>query len=72
MEALWNDVWACEVCGIYRKMTLQKPHRIAPYCVYCKPYAERYMQESDKTVDLLNNDDFMVIAKMRITAFLGP
>jgi hypothetical protein len=45
--------------------------RFAPFCAYCQPYAEQYMRESGKPAHLLDNDDFMIIAKMRLAAFCG-
>jgi len=70
MEQEWDDEWICLVCGIHRKMAMTTGN-FAPFCVYCRPYVERYMQESGKPVDLLGDDDFVAIARMRLAAFLG-
>jgi hypothetical protein len=70
MEQEWNDEWLCRICGIHRiSQTPMGYYQL--FCIYCLPYVEQYMQEHDKTVDLLNDDDFAAIARMRLAAFLG-
>jgi hypothetical protein len=70
MEPLWNEEWTCLICGIHRKMAMPAGY-FSQFCAYCQPYAEQYVRESGKPAHLLDNDDFVVIAKMRLAAFCG-
>jgi hypothetical protein len=71
MEQEWADEWLCHICGIHKISTKVPAGYFQPFCVHCWPYVEQYMRKTGKTVDLLNNDDFIAIAKMRLEAFLG-